>query len=86
LPSTLSIRRSYDAYSTIPRAEGSDRGNAYVSAYWGAPPGTPQDLLAHNCINLRLPTYGGFLAWEFEKGGRRSIWLSLASLKSYQIV
>ena len=22
------------------------------------------------CINLRLPTYGGIYAWEFEKGGR----------------
>ena len=33
-------------------------------------PGTPQDLTAHACINLRLPTYGGLYAWEFEKGGR----------------
>ena len=33
-------------------------------------PKTPQDLVAHTCINLRLPTYGAFLAWEFEKGGR----------------
>ena len=33
-------------------------------------PKTPQDLTAHNCINLRLPTYGGLYAWEFEKGGR----------------
>jgi DNA-binding transcriptional LysR family regulator len=24
----------------------------------------------HNSINLRLPTYGGLYAWEFEKGGR----------------
>ena len=24
----------------------------------------------HDCINLRLPTYGGLYAWEFEKGGR----------------
>jgi DNA-binding transcriptional LysR family regulator len=30
---------------------------------------TPQDLTGHNCINLRLPTYGGLYAWEFEKGG-----------------
>ena len=30
----------------------------------------PQDLIAHNCVNLRLPTYGGLYAWEFEKGGR----------------
>ena len=33
-------------------------------------PRTPQDLTAHACINLRLPTYGGFYAWEFEKDGR----------------
>ena len=34
------------------------------------PPRTPQDLTDHNCINLRLPTYGGLYAWEFEHGGR----------------
>ena len=33
-------------------------------------PRTPQDLTGHACINLRLPTYGGLYAWEFEKGGR----------------
>jgi DNA-binding transcriptional LysR family regulator len=33
-------------------------------------PQTPQDLTAHDCINLRLPTYGGLYAWEFEKDGR----------------
>ena len=33
-------------------------------------PRTPQELTEHNCINLRLPTYGGLYAWEFEKGGR----------------
>jgi len=33
-------------------------------------PKKPQDLTAHTCINLRLPTYGGLYAWEFEKGGR----------------
>ncbi|GGD90148.1 LysR family transcriptional regulator [Rhizobium anhuiense] len=33
-------------------------------------PLTPQDLTDHNCINLRLPTYGGVYAWEFEKDGR----------------
>lgn len=33
-------------------------------------PKTPQDLTGHDCINMRLPTYGGFYAWEFEKGGR----------------
>lgn len=33
-------------------------------------PYKPQDLTAHNCINLRLPTHGGLYAWEFEKGKR----------------
>jgi DNA-binding transcriptional LysR family regulator len=33
-------------------------------------PRTPQDLTAHDCINLRLPTYGGLYVWEFEKAGR----------------
>ncbi len=33
-------------------------------------PRTPHDLTAHDCINIRLPTYGGLYAWEFEKGGR----------------
>jgi DNA-binding transcriptional LysR family regulator len=33
-------------------------------------PRTPQDLAAHACINLRLPTSGALYAWEFEKGGR----------------
>jgi DNA-binding transcriptional LysR family regulator len=35
-----------------------------------APPNTPHDLVNHNCINLRLPTYGGLYAWEFERDGR----------------
>ncbi len=35
-----------------------------------SPPKKPQDLSEHNCINLRLPTYGGLYAWEFEKGDR----------------
>lgn len=33
-------------------------------------PETPQDLTDHVCINLRLPTYGGHYAWEFEQDGR----------------
>jgi DNA-binding transcriptional LysR family regulator len=33
-------------------------------------PKKPQDLTKHRCINLRLPTYGGPYAWEFERGGR----------------
>src|SRR3954454_20309550 len=33
-------------------------------------PETPQDLVEHNCINLRLTSHGGMYAWEFENGGR----------------
>jgi DNA-binding transcriptional LysR family regulator len=33
-------------------------------------PKRPQDLTAHQCINIRLPTYGGIYPWEFEKRGR----------------
>jgi len=41
-------------------------------AYFSARPvpRKPQDLTAHNCINLRLPTHGGLYAWEFEKSKR----------------
>ncbi|QRN54858.1 LysR family transcriptional regulator [Dyella caseinilytica] len=33
-------------------------------------PKKPQDLTKHRCINLRLPTYGGMYAWEFERNRR----------------
>jgi DNA-binding transcriptional LysR family regulator len=33
-------------------------------------PKKPQDLTAHDCINIRLPTRGGLYIWEFEKRGR----------------
>jgi DNA-binding transcriptional LysR family regulator len=42
-------------------------------------PKTPQDLISHNCINLRLPTYGGLYAWEFAKGNRELKYASKAS-------
>jgi DNA-binding transcriptional LysR family regulator len=53
---------------------GPDMGMAVV----GAPsylqcrplPHVPQDLMQHTCIPIRLPTYGGLYAWEFEKDGR----------------
>ncbi|WP_338564201.1 LysR family transcriptional regulator [Erwinia sp. E_sp_B01_3] len=32
-------------------------------------PLTPQDLVQHRCVNLRLSTHGGLYAWEFEKEG-----------------
>lgn len=35
-----------------------------------SPPRSPQDLIKHNCINLRLPTRGGLYAWEFARAGR----------------
>ena len=33
------------------------------------PPKTPKDLTSHACINLRLPTHGQLLVWDFEKNG-----------------
>ena len=53
---------------------GPDLGLAIV----GAPeylasremPSKPQDLVDHDCINLRLPTRGGLYAWELKKGAR----------------
>jgi DNA-binding transcriptional LysR family regulator len=31
-------------------------------------PVRPQDLTNHDCINVRLPTLGGLLPWDFKKG------------------
>ena len=53
-------------------------GPDFCMAVVGAPsyfetrpkPRKPQDLTALDCINIRLPTYGGVYAWEFEKRGR----------------
>lgn len=33
-------------------------------------PASPQDLVGHDCINMRQTTSGGLYAWEFEKDGR----------------
>jgi DNA-binding transcriptional LysR family regulator len=33
-------------------------------------PSTPQDLVRHACINVRLSMQGGLYPWEFEKDGR----------------
>jgi DNA-binding transcriptional LysR family regulator len=53
---------------------GPDLRMAVVGApsyFKGRPePKKPQDLLEHNCINLRLPTHGSLYSWEFEKGRR----------------
>ncbi|UXN03391.1 MULTISPECIES: LysR family transcriptional regulator [unclassified Bartonella] len=32
-------------------------------------PKSPQDLIQHNCINMRFVSTGGIYAWEFEKDG-----------------
>lgn len=34
------------------------------------PPRHPQELIGHNCMNLRQTRGGGLYAWEFEKDGR----------------
>jgi DNA-binding transcriptional LysR family regulator len=53
---------------------GPDMRMAVVGApcYFAArpAPATPRDLTHHACINLRLPTLGGFLPWEFATHGR----------------
>jgi DNA-binding transcriptional LysR family regulator len=45
-------------------------------------PKTPQDLIAHDCINLRLPTFGGIHPWELEKGKRELKFASRGNLCS----
>jgi DNA-binding transcriptional LysR family regulator len=42
-------------------------------AYFAARPvpKKPQDLTDHNCINVRLPTHGGLLPWDFQKGAHQ---------------
>jgi len=44
-------------------------GSADYLARFGVPE-TPEQLNAHRCINMRLPTRGGLYAWEFERDGR----------------
>jgi DNA-binding transcriptional LysR family regulator len=41
---------------------------SYLERY--AAPVRPEDLTAHNCINIRLPTMGNLFPWEFEKDGQ----------------
>lgn len=44
-------------------------GSAHYLEHHGVPE-TPEQLAAHRCINMRLPTRGGLYAWEFERDGR----------------
>jgi DNA-binding transcriptional LysR family regulator len=37
---------------------------------WHTRPTTPQELIKHNCITLRLASTGGIYAWELEKDGK----------------
>jgi DNA-binding transcriptional LysR family regulator len=44
---------------------------AHPSCFKDRPaPVAPQELTEHRCINIRLPTFGGFYAWEFSKDGK----------------
>ncbi|WP_175650271.1 LysR family transcriptional regulator [Pseudomonas sp. Marseille-P9899] len=49
---------------------GADFGMAIIGspAYFAhrEPPRTPGELMDHDCINLRLPTYGNLYAWELQ--------------------
>jgi hypothetical protein len=41
-------------------------------------PKTPQGLIGHNCINLRLPVHGGVYVWDSSRGSRAKSALDLA--------
>ena len=43
---------------------------AYVRKH--GEPTAPEQLLDHDCINLRLPTHGGLLPWELKKGSKET--------------
>ena len=32
------------------------------------PPATPHDLISHTCVNIRMPTHGQLIPWQFRKG------------------
>jgi DNA-binding transcriptional LysR family regulator len=42
---------------------------AYFAAY--PVPNKPNDLLAHRCINQRMPTSGGLYVWDFARKGKQ---------------
>jgi DNA-binding transcriptional LysR family regulator len=41
---------------------------AYFACH--APPRKPEEITAHDCIGMRLPTHGGLLHWEFTRRGK----------------
>jgi DNA-binding transcriptional LysR family regulator len=47
-----------------------------------APPKTPEDLMGHNCITMRLATSGGLYAWELKKG-RRDLQLRVGGQQTF---
>lgn len=50
------------------RADGGGRSPSYFEKR--ARGKKPQDLLADDCIGLRLPTFGGVYLWKFDRGKR----------------
>lgn len=42
--------------------------SAYLARY--GYPEHPKDLIAHQCINLRLPTHGALYRWQFTQGNK----------------
>ncbi len=60
----VAARMSADQPTAIAASPG------YLAAH--GVPRTPQDLLRHNCITLRLATSGGIYAWELEHEGRKT--------------
>ena len=60
----IAVRITPDVQMAVVAAPGYLSGRATVKR--------PEDLMAHNCINLRLPTHGALYAWEFEKGDQKT--------------
>lgn len=58
----IAVRISPDITMAVVGAPG------YLERY--PAPLRPEDLTAHNCINIRLPTMGNLFPWEFEKNGQ----------------
>jgi len=59
----IAVRISPDIHTTVVATPG------YFARH--GVPAHPRDLTEHNCISMRLPTYGGLYAWEFEQGAHK---------------